>query len=48
MKSQQAPDPQQHQVPANPRLPNRPLLIISGGALVVWMIVLVLIALRAI
>jgi hypothetical protein len=48
MKSQQTPDPQRYRVPARPRLPNRPLLIISGGALVVWTIVLVLIALRAI
>jgi hypothetical protein len=46
MRPRQAPNSQQR--PANPRLPNRLLLITSGGALTVWAIILVLIALRAI
>ena len=48
MKAKQVPNAPRHQLPANPRLPNRPLLIVSGTALVVWVIFLVLIVLRAI
>jgi hypothetical protein len=48
MKSQHSPGLQQYQVPAHPRLPNRTLLIISGVTLVIWVIALVLFALRAI
>jgi len=35
-------------VPADPRLPNRPLLYASAAALALWMIVLALTALRLI
>ena len=46
MTPPQAPDPLRHQLPANPRSPNRPLLMISSVVLAIWTIVLGLMALR--
>jgi len=46
--SRQTPPHTPRRVPADPRLPNRPLLYASAAALAVWMIVLTLAALRLI
>jgi hypothetical protein len=48
MTSRPDANPPRQTRPANPRRPNRPLLIASSAALVLWTIVLVLIALRVV